>query len=569
MPHAVSSSPSRRVLPGVTRDNVLREVMAGVTLLALSVPLNIGYAQIAGLPASAGLYALILPSLLFALMASTRQVVVAPDAAAAALVASSLAGIGAAGIAGPDAYAAMAAAQAVLGGVLFLICGKLKLGFLADFLSRPILVGFVGGLALEVGLSQVAKMLGVRLGEGEFFEKAWTLLEQLPEAHGWSVVVSAGCLSVLLLGRHLTSKVPWALIVMAGATLATLWFSLETRGVSVLGPMPSGPPKFAVPDLPLSVWLALVPSAVALTAVTVAEGLMIARTYSDKNAQPHDPDRDLTAFGLANIGAGLSSSFSVGSSTSRTAAMDSAGARTQVPSVVLALGSLLLLVFGADLLSDIPSPAIGATVAVAVSGLVGVGEMRQLWRLSRPEFAIAVVAYLGVLLIGPIGGILIAFVLALVNLTRRAATSHVLVLADPRRGPKEQDLGESPTQTVPGVLVLRLGGPIFFANATAFAADVRQRIDQAPDPVRLVVLDLASVTDLDVTAAEELARLAEALTAEGTEIALARVSSDILEHVERFGLFAQAHRYTTNRAALDAFAARPAESSLGASESDV
>lgn len=558
MSHAVPTSRGRRILPGVTRNNVLREATAGVTLLALSVPLNIGYAQIAGLPASAGLYALIVPSLLFALVASTRQVVVAPDAAAAALVASSLAGISAASVAGPDAYAAMAAAQAVLGGVLFLVCGKLKLGFLADFLSRPILVGFVGGLALEVGLSQTAKMLGVRLDEGKFFEQAWSLLTQVPDAHGWSVVVSAGCLAVLLVGRRFASKVPWALVVMVGATLSTLWFELESRGVSVLGAMPSGLPEFAVPDLPLSVWLALVPSAVALTAITVAEGLMIARAYSDKAAQPHDPDRDLVAFGLANIGAGLSSSFSVGSSTSRTAAMDAAGARTQLPSVVLAVGSLLLLVFGAALLADIPSPAIGATVAVAISGLVGVREMRQLWRLSHPEFAIAAVAYLGVLLVGPIGGIMVAFVLALVNLTRRAAASHVLVLADPRRATTADDLDENPEQTVPGVLVLRLGGPIFFANATAFVADVRHRIAQAPDPVQLVVLDLGSVTDIDVTATEQLARLTEALETSGIQIAVVRLSPDIADHVERLGLFSDAQRYPTNRAAVAAYEARPA-----------
>lgn len=533
----------RWLLPGLSRANLVSELGAGVTLLALSIPLNIGYAQIAGLPAAAGLYALVVPSLLFALFASTRQVVVAPDAAAAALVASSLAGVGAAGAAGPDAYATMAAAQAVIGGVLFLLCGRLRLGFLADFLSRPILVGFVGGLALEVLLSQTAKMLGLSLAHDEFFARLWELVTHLPQAHGWSVGLSAASLAVLLLGRRAIGAVPWALVVMVGATVATLALDLADHGVAVLGTMPSGPPEFAVPDLPLAVWIALIPSAVALTAVTVAEGLLVGRSYADQNRCPHDPDRDLTAFGLANIGAGLSSSFTVGSSTSRTAAMDASGSRTQLPSVVLAFGSLLLLIAGAELLADIPSPAIGATVAVAVLGLLGLGELRELWRVSRDEFVIAMIAFFGVLVIGPIGGILVAFVLALINLTRRAAHPHMLV------------------QPEAGVLVLRLAGPVFFANAAAFAAAAREAVERpvatgsagAPSgPVHAVLFDLGGLTDVDVTAADEWRRLVDDLAAAGLELALSRVDPEVDARLRQLGVLDAAPRHRDNQAALAA-----------------
>lgn len=544
----------RRLLPGLTRANLLRELSAGVTLIAISVPLNIGYAQIAGLPATAGLYALVVPALVFALTASSRQVVVAPDAAAAALVASSLAGVG---LADAGSYSAMAAAQALIGGVVFLLCSRLRLGFLADFLSRPILVGFIGGLALEVSLSQVAKMLGIGLPEGEFLDQATHLLTSLGQTHGWTVAVSAIALALLLGGRRWAPSVPWALVVMVLATAATSVLDLTDRGVAVLGSMPSGLPELAFPDLSLEVWLGLVPSAVALTAVTVAEGLMVARSYADHNGYPTDPDRDLAAFGLANVAAGLTSSFTVGSSTSRTAAMDEAGSRTQLPAVVLAVGSVLLLLFGADLLADIPAPAIGATVAVAVSRLLGLAELRHLRRVSPDELVVALVAFVGVLAIGPIGGLVVAFALAVVNLTRRAAAPHVHLLADPRRPESAAlDLGEHVTQTAPGALVLRLAGPVFFANADALGAEVVRLVREAPDPVRVVILDVGSVTDVDTTAAEALERLEKELRAEGATIAITREDDRLLRRLERLGVLEAAERFPTNRAALASYELR-------------
>jgi len=416
-------------LPGLGRANVAREILAGITLIALSVPLNIGYAQIAGLPPTAGLYALVLPSLVFALTASSRQLVIAPDAAAAALVSSSLVGLA---VAGSADYASMAAAQAILSGVVLLLAGRLKLGFLADFLSHPILLGFVGGLALEVMVSQVAKMLGVSIDSGaEFWEKAAELCAGLPSTHPASLLLSVVALTVLIAGRRWSPGAPWALLVMVAATAASVLLRFQDAGIAVLGEVASGPPQIAFPLLAVSQWIALVPSALALSAVVLAEGLLVARSYAEKHGDPHQPDRDLVAAGLANLAAGVSGSFNVGSSTSRTAAMDAAGSRTQLPSVVLAAGSLLLLLFGTKLLEAVPSPVIGAIVAVAVFRLLGLSELVSLWGESRAEFAVAAVCVLGVLVLGPIRGLLVAFVLALVNLARQAAAPPLEVLADP------------------------------------------------------------------------------------------------------------------------------------------
>ena len=538
-----------RLVPGLGRENVGRELLAGITLIALSVPLNIGYAQIAGLPPTAGLYALVLPSVVFALTASSRQLVIAPDAAAAALVSSSLVGLA---VAGSADYATMAAAQAVLCGVVLLVAGRLKLGFLADFLSHPILLGFVGGLALEVMVSQVAKMLGISIDSGaEFWEKTAELLAGLPSAHPASILLSVVALIVLIAGRRWAPGAPWALLVMVAATTAGVLLGFEDAGIAVLGEVPSGPPQIAFPLLAPSQWIALVPSALALSAVVLAEGLLVARSYAEKHGDPHQPDRDLVAAGLANLAAGVSGSFNVGSSTSRTAAMDAAGSRTQLPSVVLAAGSLLLLLFGTKLLEAVPSPVIGAIVAVAVFRLLGISDLVSLWSESRVEFGVAATCVLGVLVLGPIRGLLVAFVLALVNLARQASAPPLEVLADPDSS-DESVLAASADgrETVPGVVVFRVVAPIFFANANTVERRILDVVGSAPHPVRWVVLDLEGVSGIDVTAAARLRSALAALSASGIGVATARVRPELRAQLTHADLLTSAVEYPTNRAAL-------------------
>lgn len=547
----------QRPFAGVTRRTLGTELLAGVTLLAIAVPLNIGYAQIAGLPPTAGLYALIVPTILYALVVSSRQVVASPDAAAAALVASSIGGLA---VAGSADYAALAMAQAIISGILFVLLAVFKLGFLANFLSKPILVGFVAGLAFDILLSQVAKMLGVGIDSGaEFAEKLAELVARLGTTNGWSVVISAVAVVVLLAGRHWARAVPWALVVLVVATVAVVAGGLRDRGVAVLGEVPAGPPTLTWPVLDWSTWLALVPSAIALTLVTTAEGLLVSRSYAEKRGYPFRANRDLLAFGVANVAAGAQGSFAIGASTSRTAAMDQAGARTQLPSVVLAAGALLLLLFGTALLADIPSPAIGAVVAVAIVPLLGIAEFRDLWRRDRFEFLIAATCFLVTLLIGPIAGILVAVVLALVNLAKRAANPAIDVLE--AGGEPTDSLLDAATRgsvTAPGVIVVRLAAPLFFANGSVFADAVKRAVDAAAEagngPVRHVVLDLEAVTDLDVTGAESLEALLAWLERREIGVALSRVRPGIRKRLEELGVGERLDVHPTNRAAIAALA---------------
>lgn len=542
----------RGPLRGVTRENIGREILAGVTLLAIAIPLNIGYAQTAGLPATAGLYALVFPAIAYTFVVSSRQVVVSPDAAAAALVFSSLTALGVAG----ENFAVMAAAQAVLSGAMFIAASLLKLGFLASFLSKPILIGFVGGLALDILVSQTAKMLGISVARGgEFVEKTGELLGSLAEVNPWSLGMSMLAIAILLGGRRLAPIAPWALVVLVLGSLATWWLNLESRGVAVLGEVTAGPPTFAVPHISVAEWLSLIPSALALTMVTIAEGLLVSRSYAEKNGYRTKPNRDLFAFGTANVIAGLFSSFAVGSSTSRTAAMDAASSRTQLPTLVTALGALLLLLFGTSILATIPAPAIGAVVAVAVFRLLGLGELKALWEQSRSECLVGVSCFLGVLVLGPLGGLGLAFVLSLVNLARRAAHPRIDLLGPADGSPEgaetvfaaRSDLGE----TAPGVVVLRFAAPVFFANGVEIAEGVKDRVRLAPVEVSAVVLDLEGVSDIDVTGAEALAGVREWLERRGLSLNYSRVRSQLRGRLAHFGLTERTAMFATNREAVD------------------
>lgn len=541
----------QRPLVGLTRRNLVRELLAGVTLLAIAIPLNIGYAQIAGLPPTAGLYALVVPTIVYVLVVSSRQVVASPDAAAAALVASSIGGLAAAG---SEDYVTMALAQAILCGVMFILLAVFKLGFLANFLSKPILVGFVGGLALDILVSQVAKMLGVPIDSGgEFLEKLGDLLSGLGTANVWAVVISVASVAILLLGKRFLGMVPWALVVMVAATILVVSAGLAAKGVAVLGEVPAGAPTLTWPMLDWQTWLLLVPSAMALTLVTTAEGLLVSRSYGEKRHYRTEPNRDLLAFGVANIAAGAQGSFAVGSSTSRTAAMDQAGSRTQLPSLVLAVGTLLLLLFGTGLLDSIPSPAIGAIVGVAILPLLGFRELAALWRIDRFEFLIGAVCFLVTLFIGSIPGILVAFVLALINIAKRASTPAIDVLADDDN-PRDSLLAEAPegSTTAPGIVVVRMSAPLFFANGDTFAQAVRHAVT-APGPgtVRHVVIDMEAVTDADVTAAESFEGLVSWLEDQRVTLSFSRLRVGARARLERLGVLGGQRVFDTNRAAVE------------------
>lgn len=540
-----------RVLPGLHRNNLAQEALSGVTLLAIAVPLNIGYAQIAGLPATAGLYSLILPCITFALIASTRQLIVSPDAAAAALVAASLGGLA---TAGHKDYIQLAMAQAIVGAAIFALFAVFKLGFLANFLSEPILIGFVGGLALDILLSQVAKMLGIHVkGGDDFIPRLIELFDGFGNTNGWSLLISVLAVAVLVGGRRLARLVPWALIVLIISTIAVVLTNAESAGVSVLGPVEAGAPAITWPQITPAQWLQVTPSAFALTMVAIAEGLLVARRYGQKRGYTTSPNRDLAAFGAANFAAGVSGGFTIGSSTSRTAALDDAGSRTQLPAIVAALGTLLLVLFGTALLEHIPSPAIGAIVAVAVLPLLGIADLISLWRQRKFEFAVAIVCFLGALLLGPIVGIVLAFILSLINLARRAASPRVDLLTKDASGritatPLEQHTMSDSSQ----VAIVRFAAPVFFANAGVLSDQLTKLITTGSEKgLRHIVLDCEAITDIDVTGAKAVKEVEAIADSKGITLHLSRLRKQMAREFADFDLFTDTSNFVTNEQAFD------------------
>jgi MFS superfamily sulfate permease-like transporter len=398
-------------------------------------------------------------------------------------------------------------------------------------------------------------MLGISIDSGaDFVPKVLSLVDGLSTVNGWAVLLSALTIAVLLVGRRLARLVPWALVALILSTVLVGLLNLQDAGVAVLGPVQSGPPALTWPALHWSLWLQLVPSAIALAMVTMAEGLLVSRSYGEKRGYPTRPNRDLLAFGAANIAAGTSGGFTIGSSTSRTAALDEAGSRSQFPTLVAAFGALALVIFGTSLLENIPSSAIGAVVAVAVTPLLGVRQFASLWRLEKFEFLVGATCFAGTLLVGPIGGILLAFVLALINLARRAANPAMDVLGSDD-SPHEAYTGAvsaAEAVTAPGIIIFRFAAPLFFANATAFEQSIQRSVTAAGVvQVRHVVLDCEALTDIDVTGSESLRSTFDWLGAHQINVSFSRLRPDLQRRLTNFQLL-KGTVYRTNRAAIAA-----------------
>lgn len=540
-----AGSRSRWVPPGFRgyRRGWLRgDVVAGLTVWAVLVPESIAYATIAGVPPIVGLYAAPVALVLYALLGSSRQLVVGPMSSTALLSAAVVAGA-----AGADPVAATAA-LAVVAGVIALVAGLLRLGFVASFISEPVLKGFVIGLALTIIVGQLPALIGAEGGEGEFFGRLWGFLSGLGDTDALTAAVGLSALAALLLLKRLLPTVPASLVVVVLAVAATWAFGLDRHGLDIVGPLPGGLGPVGPPDLDLSRYGALAAGAAGIALVGFAEGLGAARTYAAKAGDRIDPDRELLGLGGANLASGLCSGMVVNGSLSKTAVNGAAGARSQVSGLTAALLTVLTLLFLTGLFEKLPEAVLAAVVVSAVLELVDVGALRDLYRLTtseltavyglaaRLDFLGAVAALLGVLLLGTLQGLLVGVGVSLLLLLRRSSRPHLAELGritgpagtGPRWVDRERD-GVAATED--RVTVLRVEGGLYFANAEY----VHDRVVDAarPENVRAVVLDVRAVPFVDATAARMLDRLADGLAGHGADLFLARELGqvrDLLRH---------------------------------------
>jgi sulfate permease, SulP family len=527
------------------------ELLAGLTLVALAVPMNIGYASVAGLPATVGIYASIVPLLVFAGTTGSRRLVVGPDATIAALLAAAIGPVVATGVAATEA----ALAVAMLTGILLLLGWLVGLGRLVRFLSHAVLVGFIAGLAVEILTSQIRRMMAVEVEADGWVLEVVALVEAVPRASTASVSVGLATIVLVRLIRRLAPRTPGALIALVFVGGAVAW--LQPDDVAVLGPVPSGLPPLTVPVLPLDAWLALAPVALAIAVLTVAEGVLVSEGAARRHGEELEPNGEVFAYGLANVSAALTGGMPIGASASRTAALEDAGARTQVPMIVAALAAAVVAVALTGVVAAIPMAALGGIVANAVVGLINVPAFRHLARVRRSEFVIALSCALGVLVLGPLPGLAVAAVASSVDVVRRAADlpwARLDAVAESASTGRFTRAGGPPVPD--GLRVVRPEGPLFFANATTIR-EVLRGAAQDPD-VRWLLLDLEAVVDIDPTAAEALADGVGGLHATGTVLALSRVRGPIAELLERYGLLEIVDEvYATNRAAAAAYRDTP------------
>ena len=552
-------------LRGVRQADLPTEILAGVTLAALMIPLNIGYAQVAGLPATVGLYSAILPMVAFAIFCTSRQVVASPDAAIAALLGSTLVGLAA-----PDdpRYIQLAYAVALLCAIIFFLFSFFKLGFLANFLSKAVLAGFITGLGIEVLTSQVKKIMGISVEVDEWFwfegwfREVFQIISKVGEANLYTVAIGVGSIVIIRLLKRFAPRIPGALVALVMMTVLVAALQLEQKGVKVLGQIPAGLPTLTIPQVTLGDFGKLLPAALALCGITLAEGLLLGRSYAQKRGYSIDSDQEMFAFGASNLASGLTGGFAVGSSASRTAAMDSNGARSQIPSLVGAIVVALVLLFFTNQLAMLPNAALAGIVANAVLGLIEVDELKQLYRLRRSEFWIAIACLLSVLVLGPLKAVAIAFLLSMIDLLARASKPPTAVLA----GVPGKDRFVTATRypeaaPTPGLLIYRFSAPLIFANAEFFKEQIADLVETTTPPVQWFVLDAEAITDIDVTGAEALEQAIESLEHHRVAFAMTRVSQPVQQLLSTYALMphpiGREDIYDTNRQVTQAFLQRP------------
>lgn len=544
-------------LPNYRRDWLRLDLVAALTVWALLVPEAMAYAGIAGLPPEAGLYAAPLALLGYAIFGTSRQLVVGPSSTVAALsfvVVSTLVSTG------TEEFVALSAALALIVGAMLIFFGLLKFGFIADFMSKPVLKGFVVGVALTIVLGQLDKLLGYDVGESiGFFHELLLFVQDLGMVHGPTLVIGLVSLAFLFIMERLLPRVPWALALVLLSILISAALDFDARGIHIVGDIPGGLPQFGLALVSLGDIWNLLPGAAGIVLVAYAESVAASKAYAAEHHYEVDDNQEMIAIGAANIGAGFSQAFVVDGSLSRTAAADEAGQKSQMASLLNSVLVLVTAVFLTPLFRTLAEAVLGAIVIHAVWRLINFREIRSYYPIRRPDFWTALVALLGVLTLGILPGLLLAVALSLLILLGRASKPSWNLLG--RVSDEAEDVFASldtfpDAETIPGLLIFRFNQQIFFANATGFRNDVRQALLEAEQPVRVVLVDAEVISDIDITGLAMLEELRKELTGRGIELWFTRVGDDVMNYIRGYGLqesIGPRHFYLSVRAGVDAY----------------
>lgn len=510
------------------------DVVAGVTVAAYMVPQVMAYATVAGLPPVVGLWAALAPLAVYAVLGSSRQLSVGPESTTALMTATALAPFAAGD---PARFAALAAAAALLVGVICLVAGLVRLGFLAELLSRPVLIGYMAGVAAIMIAGQLGKITGVEVEGEEFLDQLRSLISGMDGIHWPTIVLAAAVLVVLLVLAWLSPRIPGPLIAILGAALAVSLLSLDRNGIKVVGEIPAGLPTPGFTAIPLADLAAMVIPVAGVAIVAFSDNVLTARTFAVRNGYDVDANAELRALGVCNMGAGLMHGFPVSSSGSRTALGDAVGSRTQLYSIVMLAVVLVVMLFGRGVLAAFPTAALGALVVYAALRLVDVPEFKRLARFRHSELILALATTAAVLVFGVLYGVLVAIVLSILDLLRRVARPHDAIQGFVPGVAGMHDIDDYPDAKLePGLLVYRYDAPLFFANSENFRERALAAVNEVPGPVEWFVLNAEANVEVDLTALDALDQLRSELERRGIIFAMARVKQDLRDELEAAGL---------------------------------
>ncbi len=510
-----------------------KNLMAGCTLAAMNIPQSLGYTKIAGTPVITGLYTLLLPLVAFSAFGSSRYLVVAADSATAAILAGSLANL--APIASTR-YIALAASVALLTGVFLLVARTLKLGFLADFLSQTVLLGFLTGVGFQVGIAVLGEMLGMNIHSQHTVSQFLEVVRLLPRLHPLTTEISFAVVACILLSHRFAPRLPGPLFAVAGAIAASAMFHLERSGVAILGPVPGGLPHLGLPDLSWRDLETLLPVAGSCFVMIVTQSAATSRVYASRHHQQLDENADLVGLSAANIAAAFSGTFVVNGSPTQTAMVESSGGTNQMAQLTTAGVVALVLLYLTGPLRFLPQCVLGAvvfTIAVRLIDLRGLSAVR---RESPGEFALAVTTAIVVVLAGVEQGILLAMSLSLFRIVHHSYRPHTAVLEQTPDGMWQLHPVVPGALTEPGLVIYRFGAPLFYANANRFSEEVQMLATSAPSLLHWLIVDAGAITHVDFTAARAVREVRESLSAQGTGLVFAHVQSDLKPDLDRHHL---------------------------------
>jgi high affinity sulfate transporter 1 len=533
------------------------DVVAGLVLTTLLVPQGMAYAELAGLPVITGLYTSVLCLIGYAVFGPSRILVLGPDSSLGPMIAATILPLLGSG-GDPNRAVALASMLALLVGGFMALGGVFRLGFVADLLSKPTMIGYMNGLAVTILVGQLPKLFGFSTDADGLRAEAKAFVNGLADGKTVGAALAVGLfgLAVILVLERSLPKIPAILVAVVASIIATTVFDLEQHGVSLVGTLPEGFPPLTLPDIKLSDVPLLIGGALGIALVALADTISTASAFADRTGQEIDGSQEMIGIGAANIAAGFFQGFPVSTSGSRTAVAEQSGAKTQVTGLVGALAIVLMLLFVPGLMKNLPQPALAAIVIAAALSLADVAGTRRLWQQRREEFALSMAAFLGVALLGVLAGIAIAVALSVASVFRRTWWPYQTVLGRVDGLPGYHDIRSYPgAEQLPGLVVFRFDAPLVFANARTFREQIRRLAVSDPKP-KWIIVAAEPITDVDTTAADMLESLDEALNASGISLVFAEMKDPVRRKIERYELtktIDPRHFYPTLDTAVDAF----------------